>query len=412
MLMKCPECELQVSDKALICPHCGYPLKKESVTIPHKRKSKHKRLPNGFGQITLIKKPKLYKPYRASVTVGKTPEGKSIVKLLKPQAYFETYNDAYAALVEHNKNPYDLDDNITMSELFEKWFEEYKKTLKSDSASRTILSAWSYCTPIKNMEVQVVRARHLKGCINDAYKIENEVKVEASSGTKSRMKSVFNLMFDYANEHDIVDKNYARTFKLSDDIVFDIEKSKVQHIDFTQSEITQLWASFEKVAYVDIILFQCYSGLRPQELGLLECDNVNLEKGIIIGGMKTPAGKNRAIPIHPRVREIVERHYNRAKELDSKYLFNCEDTTTHRNSLKLTYDKYSTRFHKVMQVLNLNPEHRPHDPRVHFVTQAKKYKVDEYAIKYIVGHKIDDITEAIYTKRKDPWLIEEIQKIK
>ena len=25
-LIQCPECELQVSDKALSCPHCGYPL--------------------------------------------------------------------------------------------------------------------------------------------------------------------------------------------------------------------------------------------------------------------------------------------------------------------------------------------------------------------------------------------------
>lgn len=27
MLITCPECELQVSDKAYTCPHCGYPLK-------------------------------------------------------------------------------------------------------------------------------------------------------------------------------------------------------------------------------------------------------------------------------------------------------------------------------------------------------------------------------------------------
>ena len=31
----------------------------------------------------------------------------------------------------------------------------------------------------------------------------------------------------------------------------------------------------------------------------------------------------------------------------------------------------------------------------------KKYKVDEYAIKYMVGHEIQDITEKVYTKR-DP----------
>ena len=29
-LIKCPECELQVSDKALSCPHCGYPMKKKA----------------------------------------------------------------------------------------------------------------------------------------------------------------------------------------------------------------------------------------------------------------------------------------------------------------------------------------------------------------------------------------------
>ena len=42
----------------------------------------------------------------------------------------------------------------------------------------------------------------------------------------------------------------------------------------------------------------------------------------------------------------------------------------------------------------------------------KKYKVDEYAIKYIVGHRINDLTEDVYTEREDSWLLEEVQKIK
>ena len=63
-------------------------------------------------------------------------------------------------------------------------------------------------------------------------------------------------------------------------------------------------------------------------------------------------------------------------------------------------------------MLHLNPEHRPHDPRKHFTTLAKKYKVDEYAIKYIIGHAISDLTEKTYTEREVSWLIEEIQKIK
>lgn len=72
MLIKCPECELNVSDKALSCPHCGYPLKDKELKKQFKRSSpKRKKLPNSFGQITKLNKKNLRKPYRAMVSVGK-----------------------------------------------------------------------------------------------------------------------------------------------------------------------------------------------------------------------------------------------------------------------------------------------------------------------------------------------------
>ena len=69
-------------------------------------------------------------------------------------------------------------------------------------------------------------------------------------------------------------------------------------------------------------------------------------------------------------------------------------------------------FYRVRDELGLNPDHRPHDGRKHFITKAKEYNVDEYAIKYVVGHKIDDLTERVYTSRKIDWLKSEIEKIK
>ena len=114
MLTECPECNLQVSDKAVTCPHCGYPLKTSVQATNRPSKKAHQRLPNGFGQITKISTKNLRKPYRAMVTVGKTEFGKPICKLLKPESYFETYNDAYKALIEYNKNPYDLGKDITI----------------------------------------------------------------------------------------------------------------------------------------------------------------------------------------------------------------------------------------------------------------------------------------------------------
>ena len=113
-----------------------------------------------------------------------------------------------------------------------------------------------------------------------------------------------------------------------------------------------------------------------------------------------------------RIKSLVERKYREAEKLGSKYLFNYVDPDSRQKNIKLTYNRYQRVFSRIRDELNLNPEHRPHDGRKHFVTMAKKYDVDEYAIKYMVGHKITDITEKVYTAREFDWLREEIEKIK
>lgn len=408
MLVKCPECELQISDKAVSCPHCGYPIKQEEA--PKRRSTKRRmRLPNGFGRITEIKGQNLRNPFRVMVTIGHDEYGHPIGKPLKPKSYFATYNEAYAALVEYNKNPYDLSSSITVSELYAKWSKEYFKTLKSLSSERTITAAWKYCSSVYNMRASDLRARHIKGCMEEGTAIVKGEEKHPTPSVKSRIKSVFNLMLDYALEYEIVDRNYARTFEISKDIIRERENAKRGHIPFSDEEIRKLWDNVDKVDYVDVLLIQCYSGWRPQELGLIELKNVDLESGTMIGGIKTEAGTNRVVPIHSKIQGLVKKRYDEAVRLGSKYLINCSEG---KNSTTLSYDKYSGRFIKIRERLGLNPEHRPHDGRMHFVTQAKKSGVDEYAIKYIVGHAINDVTEKVYTKREIDWLKSEIEKIK
>ncbi len=412
MLLSCPECELQVSDKAFSCPHCGYPMKLDAKTRKPRSLNKKRRLPNGFGQISEIKNRNLRKPFRAMVSVGKNSNGRPICKPLKPDSYFSTYNDAYTALVEYNKNPYDLDIAITVFQLYEKWSDEYFKTLKSLSSVRTITSAWAYCNSVYNMRVVDIRARHIKGCIEEGQAtIRNETHFPSAS-TKSRIKSLFNLMLDYAVEYELIDKNYARTFNLSNDIIKETNEVKRGHIPFADEEIQLLWDNVDNIKYVDVILIQCYSGWRPQELGLIKLKDVNFENWTFKGGIKTEAGVDRVVPIHSKIKPLIEKKYQEALKLDSDYLINCTDTTTRRSNIRFTYDKYLNRFIRIKEKLNLNSQHRPHDGRMHFITKAKKYNMDEYAIKYIVGHAIIDVTEKIYTKREIDWLITEIEKIK
>ena len=126
--------------------------------------------------------------------------------------------------------------------------------------------------------------------------------------------------------------------------------------------------------------------------------------------MKTPAGKQRIVPIHTKVRDLLMKNYKFALSIGSEYLLN-DKGQTHAGSWKLTYDKYAHRFAKAIAQLHLNPEHRPHDPRKTFITRCKKAKVDEYALKEMVGHSIQDITESVYTVRDVEWLRTDLEKM-
>jgi integrase len=411
MLTKCPECELQVSDKALSCPHCGYPMHPNARPSAPRKSNKKRRLPNGFGQISEIKNQNLRNPFRAMVTVGKTPAGRPICKPLKPDSYFATYNDAYTALAEYNKNPYNLDAGITAKELYERWSEGHFKILES-SRIRALEAAWGYCTSVHNMRVLDIRGRHIKGCLDEGVSVVKGVEKHPSASMKNHIKSLFNLMLDYALEYELVNRNHSRSFTLSEETIKELHTVKQGHIAFAEDEMERLWAHADDKLCVDAMLIQCYSGWRPQEIGLIELANVDLENWSFKGGMKTDAGKDRTVPIHSRIRHLVLRKYKEAEALSSKYLFNYVNPASRSKSTKFTYSRYQNVFAKIKEELNLNPEHRPHDGRTHFVTSAKTAKVDEYAIKYIVGHAVSDITEKVYTKREFEWLGEEIEKIK
>lgn len=89
---------------------------------------------------------------------------------------------------------------------------------------------------------------------------------------------------------------------------------------------------------------------------MLQIADIDLQHRTITGGLKTDAGKNRIIPIHPAVMELVQKNYTKAKEINSEHLFNDENG---QQGTWLTYDKYRGSFNKIMKYLNMN--HKSHD---------------------------------------------------
>lgn len=201
MLISCPECKLQVSDRAKACPHCGYPLTPEKKNIGVGNVAR-KRLPNGFGQISKIKNRNLQNPYRVLITVGKDASGKSVVKPLYPQSYFHTYQEAYEALVEFHLNPGEIPPHITVLELYYYWSKEHYARLTSDSAIRGFRNAWSKCTSAYNVKISVLTQDDIAKCMLRS----------SQPGMKVRVKTLFDLMLDFAVKKKAVEINIARTF--------------------------------------------------------------------------------------------------------------------------------------------------------------------------------------------------------
>lgn len=351
------------------------------------RTKKHLRLPNGFGQISFIKG-KLRKPYRAMITVGFADNGKPICQILKPQGYFATYTEAFTALVEQQKNPYDISKDITFDKLYQEWYEIQEKSAKTGNLNHYRMG-YKNLTEIYDLPIKDIKPRVIRSVID---------KHRDTPSAPKRMKVVLNMVMDYALENELIPRNYARETKIETNF-----ETINQHIAFSSEEINILW-QYTDEEIVKLILIQCYTGLRPGELMSLEQVNIFLDENYLIGGMKTKAGTDRKIPIHPGIKKFFEEFIQ--ENSDQKYLFHKSD------SYKVRFEWYRKNFKTILSKYQLNENHRCHDPRKFFVTEAKKYQLDEYAIKLIVGHAIRDLTEKVYTERSVEWLISEMGKIK
>lgn len=347
------------------------------------------KLPNGFGSV-YKNSGKRRKPWVARITVGWeiNEEAKRGKQKYKNIGTFATRSEALNALSNYHQNPYNLDtQGILFSECYERWSKEYYATLKNPSSARSYIASYKYCKPLYLMRMRDIRVEHMQGVIKDCA---------AGEATKARMKSMFNMIYRWCMVHELIDKNYAALF---DSVKVE---SKIKRTPYTAEEIKALW-EHESFSCIDVILFALYSGCRPMEIFTIKTVDVHLEDNYLRGGIKTEAGIFRVIPIHDKIKHIVEANYNKEHE----YLF--MNNKNNSNPIPMTYDVFKSRHKRALESLNIT--HYPADSRHTFITHAKEIDMNEYVLKLIVGHYIDDVTEKTYTHRKIKELIAAINTI-
>lgn len=345
-------------------------------------KRKSLRLPPGYGSVTKLSGNRR-RPYMVKVNSTRDERGYPKFDIL---GYYEDRAAALQALAEYNRNPYDINaSKATFKEVYELWFNQKYNVNKKKLSKSSIYctrGAFKKCAPLHDMVYADIRTIHMQAIIDD---------FSLSHAYMEHIKNLFNQMGKYALEYDIIQKDYSQFVKINK------EDDDVEGVPFSKEELEKLWANKDK-PYVDTVLIYIYSGWRVSELLEMPLEDIDLENRTFTGGKKTRASKNRTVPIHSKIYDMVEKWYTEG----NKTLFSKK---------RMSKSKYYQLFRSAMESCGITEKHTPHDCRHTFATLLDNAKANKVAIKRLLGHTTNDITDQVYTHKDIEDLREEIEKI-
>ena len=353
------------------------------------------RPPNGFGSVYKLSG-RRRKPWAARITTGWTEaiaqRGKHAGEKVKKQefqfvGFFETRQEAMDALTMHRITPVSPKANMKLEELYYEWSEGKYKDI-SKSTENNYRAAWLYIKQMEKAAFRDLRTAHWQAIIDKCAE-EN-----LSQSTLKKIRTVAVMLYKYAMQNDIINKNYAEYISLP-------KFEKEEKEKFSDLDIKTMLEKANEVPWADTILIMIYSGMRISEMLELTKFNVDLKNKIITGGLKTEAGKNRIIPIHPKILPFIRNWYAK----NGKALI-CRDDGSSM-SAKYYREKF---YYPALEKLGIK-KLTPHACRHTFASLMAKAGVKPLYTQRIIGHSDYAFTANEYTHPEIEELKKAIRKI-
>ena len=420
---------------------------------------KSKKRANGKGSAIYLGENRI-KPWGARITIGKDINGTPIRHFID---FFETELDALVCLENYHKEPYALyikEDKYNRIAIFPKNpyplvsvkdpnKELIEKIKKDNYTFKQLYEKFKDAKMLTKEEEQLEKKYHIrpdnkpfgrhyclgmKTAFNNSKDLHDKVYKDLKASDfmkhlkecgrgKESQRQMVNLYMNldkYALEEDIITKGYAQFITTTTSNRKEIKKAKDKKIEkdrlFSYEQIEYLWnfetrskglkehTKKEREQFIrDFWLMLLYCGCRADELLSVYTANIFLEDNYFIGGLKTEAGINRTIPIHPAVKHLYEKYYNPKNE----FLF------MQPNGNKMDYDYYL--YHYKYNFKDLHPEvseHTAHDARHTLRNELRKLNVKDIIINSIIGHSNDDVGEDIYSHVSIEEKLESIKLVK
>lgn len=365
--MLCIKCKREIPDGSAYCSYCGRKQVQEQRVKYHKRE-------HGTGTIHHDKRYK--RPWVALGPASKYGKGRQYI------GCYATRNEARQALDDFARSGKPDLYNATLADIYNMWSKVHFKGV-SASAVHLYTAMWKRFGDVQDMPVRELRTAHLQEIVNSA----------TSKSACDIIKTMSFMLCKFAMENDIVSKNYAEFLKIPK---FEKKEKRI----FTREEISRLWAHTDD-PNVQAVLFMIYTGFRIGEVVALTAESVDLKRGIVVGGEKTDAGKDRIVPLPPAIPEL--------KEFVSSW---CERAGFDRLFPMTTAQFRRDVFGAALDTAGIDPEGlTPHCTRHTFASLSAAAGVQPENLQKIIGHASFNTTAEVYIHQDVATLIDEMRKI-
>lgn len=276
--MFCVKCQKEIPDGSAYCNHCGAPQEK-------KPRAKKKR---GNGQGTVFQK-KNGKWCAMQVIGWYNDENGRRQKKTKSKTFLKR-TDAINALPSL-KITVQAPEDMTLHDLYDLYTSSKEYDALSRSQTNKLGYAWNRWKPLEFRGIRSITVADM----------ENLIEQQTQSYYPARdMKVCLSHLYKIAIKREIV--QYNKTDYI--DIPYDAPSAKREC--WTQEEVDLLWQDYQDHPFTGYVLIMCYAGLRYGELSTVLLENIHLDENYMIGGIKSEAGIDREIPIHTRIKPIIE----------------------------------------------------------------------------------------------------------
>lgn len=403
-------CNKSFSVEFKFCPYCG------KLQSPAKKK---RRRSNGAGSI-YVRKENKKNPY-------------SVYKTIEKERFYvgcyPTREAAERALLEYSPNAAHTDKSVlTLEKIYEYWKKSKSYEKLSESSKQGYNAAWLKLRTLKDKEFSVLKTSDYQKII-DYYEnphpeegqggviktvdetgkvsLDGFGRIKMSDGLScsalKKIKFLVSQLCKTAMKDDIIDKNYGSLIELP-------SADEVNATRFTDVQLQKIKDNIGKIPYCDYIYALIYTNFRISEFleltrksyGVVETETGN-NIPYLRGGKKTEAGRNRPIPIHPNIQEIVKRCVDRKGET----IF-CKPDGTPMN--KNYFQKYC--FNPAMEKLGFDGQgFTPHSCRRTFSTRMSAGGARGEDIAALMGHTDYEVDKKHYINQEIKTLYEAIQKM-